>query len=487
MASLELEEFVFSESMTAPSIKDEDEEDLFGDDSVMEGVAAIIEGTGTDEPTPLPDEEEVEDLLSAKLMNGFMLLEIPCPRCLIPLVKKPVDGTDHGHHTGSADRKPKLVTPASIAAIPKPIKGIPFCVICENYVVTTQEEIQWLTQLKYLGEMQDQQQHGSSEEEMVTIDTRTLMELTAKLEGSSTSKASASIRTPSILNSTHEELSTAAPEQQDWLSRQSSSATNNTPSNSSMSSMILFKQSFSKFHKSPKSRRNRRSMDSSSVVSNNSGSSYCTLRGKRLMGIAASQDDEGVEIRMEGSSVAVSLEDSLATDNKSAASQQQREARDEDMEAIGALWKFVSSDNDDADERELVLPEHDYGDDEGEEPPNLDLLQHESSEGSDRSMVPPPDPLKKTTRPPLLPPTATRQTDSMTTAEETDLDDTVVGNTQEGEDEGVPNEDSMGSFDNVGNNNMVIVSDSIHYIDTDQEDDGQQQQQQQRQVKRWKK
>lgn len=78
-------------------------------------------------------EEEVERLLSERLVEGFCLLEKSCPACATPLVKRP-----------SSDAEESVLSASSNSSFERPVKpitGVPFCVWCEAHVVTESDEV----------------------------------------------------------------------------------------------------------------------------------------------------------------------------------------------------------------------------------------------------------------------------------------------------------------------------------------------------------
>jgi hypothetical protein len=91
----------------------------------------------------LNDEEaQIEQLLSDKLMQGYVLLEKSCPSCATPLVKKGVEDTDDPRHNAiKAMDNPVLVSSQSFEQPFRPIAGVPFCVACQSHVVTEEAEI----------------------------------------------------------------------------------------------------------------------------------------------------------------------------------------------------------------------------------------------------------------------------------------------------------------------------------------------------------
>ena len=74
----------------------------------------------------LMDEGRIEELLSEKLIHGFLLMERVCPRCVTPLVKQEV-----GH--GLRFKKQ--------CDINAPVPGVPFCVSCRAHIMTDEADI----------------------------------------------------------------------------------------------------------------------------------------------------------------------------------------------------------------------------------------------------------------------------------------------------------------------------------------------------------
>jgi hypothetical protein len=107
------------------------------------------------------NDDEVEHLLSERLLDGFLLLERACPACTTPLVKQPLD-TDTSntepwtpteskkaiskiqkmHSSGQDSPMSCATTPAT--RTPAPIPGVPFCVHCKAHCITHESEIQHL-------------------------------------------------------------------------------------------------------------------------------------------------------------------------------------------------------------------------------------------------------------------------------------------------------------------------------------------------------
>lgn len=98
---------------------------------------------------------EIENLLSEKLLNGYVLLESSCPVCSTPLVKNnhmvPKDLVSDGLPT----RQISMVKSESFDKQPfKPVPGVPVCVVCQSHVITQECEISILERtdsLKYKG------------------------------------------------------------------------------------------------------------------------------------------------------------------------------------------------------------------------------------------------------------------------------------------------------------------------------------------------
>ena len=185
-----LEEFAFSASTIAS--QDPDDAFLFSDSNTNTSAATVAESVGT----TTVDEEQVEALLSAKLMDGFRLLDQPCPKCMVPLIKlprnnetstledalsahsqkgdastlestaiaspedqsKPDDDDGTNEEASRCYETARIITAQSLEKVmeqrklhcvkQQPIKGLPFCVTCESYVVTKPSESRLLGKLK---------------------------------------------------------------------------------------------------------------------------------------------------------------------------------------------------------------------------------------------------------------------------------------------------------------------------------------------------
>ena len=166
MSLLDLEEFALSKSI--------DNTTDGGDESLLDGEGLEQLLDELPQSSAEPDEEIVEDLLSAKLMNGFMLIDKPCPRCLIPLVKKPYIHDANSQASSSISSRDKdfgafqIVSNETIHEVAKPIKGVPYCVLCDSYVLTNHNETRVLERLQAI------QILGRDEVAMIPSDENTL-------------------------------------------------------------------------------------------------------------------------------------------------------------------------------------------------------------------------------------------------------------------------------------------------------------------------
>lgn len=86
------------------------------------------------------EEDHIEQMLSEKLMQGYILLEKSCPTCATPLVKQVVE-EDSDHRATKAVDTPVLVSSQSFDQPFRPVAGVPFCVACQSHVVTEEAEI----------------------------------------------------------------------------------------------------------------------------------------------------------------------------------------------------------------------------------------------------------------------------------------------------------------------------------------------------------
>lgn len=88
------------------------------------------------------DEGKIEQLLSEKLMQGYVLLESSCPVCATPLVKNHHEvpknfPTEHETPT----QQPVMLSSNSFDKPFKPVDGVPICVVCRSHVITSESEI----------------------------------------------------------------------------------------------------------------------------------------------------------------------------------------------------------------------------------------------------------------------------------------------------------------------------------------------------------
>jgi hypothetical protein len=97
------------------------------------------------------EEARVEALLSDKLMDGYVLLEVSCPACATPLVKNDMNIADdddgiqnHHSHNSNNHMEPVIVPSQSFEQPFSPVNGVPFCVACQSHVVTDESDISLL-------------------------------------------------------------------------------------------------------------------------------------------------------------------------------------------------------------------------------------------------------------------------------------------------------------------------------------------------------
>ncbi|KAG7337904.1 hypothetical protein IV203_022434 [Nitzschia inconspicua] len=86
------------------------------------------------------NESKIEQLLSEKLMEGYVLLESSCPVCSTPLVKNEISSKD-GRKESSKMPKPVILSSNSFDKPFKPVDGVPICIVCRSHVVTHESEI----------------------------------------------------------------------------------------------------------------------------------------------------------------------------------------------------------------------------------------------------------------------------------------------------------------------------------------------------------
>jgi Sjogren's syndrome/scleroderma autoantigen 1 (Autoantigen p27) len=90
----------------------------------------------------MQDDEHIEQLLSEKLMEGYVLLEKSCPVCSTPLVKGVADDEDEGVFK---EIEPVMIPKGSFMQPFIPVEGVPLCVACTSHVVTQDNELNILT------------------------------------------------------------------------------------------------------------------------------------------------------------------------------------------------------------------------------------------------------------------------------------------------------------------------------------------------------
>lgn len=86
-------------------------------------------------------EEQVEDLLSERLLEGYQLIEKSCPECATPLLK--MDNNPH-EVDGNLLNNPVLIPNRNPEKPFEPVAGVPLCVACNSHVVTQECEMNML-------------------------------------------------------------------------------------------------------------------------------------------------------------------------------------------------------------------------------------------------------------------------------------------------------------------------------------------------------
>jgi len=307
--ALELEEFALSASTQG------DDSAYNGDESLLDGeredgtmvgveqtltVKSSMKSMKSLKSLTVPaatsmDDEKVELLLSTKLMNGFMLLDKPCPKCMIPLVKQPfvansegsfstltssnqdssnpaIENQENQDEDDESGETPRLVTNLSIQGIPKPIRGIPCCALCESYVVTNKSERALLEKLKSTSDPLALEGKGTAEE-IASLDTRMLSGIGVNTDNTPSNKSSKG--SSSNLESSAEFIVTKQKQ-----------------------STVFFRATV------PRHKRTKREAPpgpTGNITLRMASSTYSErstkIGGKTVMGLAASQDDLGVEMR----------------------------------------------------------------------------------------------------------------------------------------------------------------------------------------------
>lgn len=82
-------------------------------------------------------EEEIEDLLSEKLLEGYELIEKSCPGCTTPLIKMDINPTDQTEFL----EFPVLIPNRNPQKPFEPVEGVPLCVVCNSHVITQDSEM----------------------------------------------------------------------------------------------------------------------------------------------------------------------------------------------------------------------------------------------------------------------------------------------------------------------------------------------------------
>jgi hypothetical protein len=98
---------------------------------------------------------KIEQLLSEKIMEGYVLMEATCPKCAVPLVKNhqmvPRSLSNLSIDENDPTKK-KVVDRAILLPMEsfeqpfKPVDGVPMCVGCDSHVITQETEIAILEQ-----------------------------------------------------------------------------------------------------------------------------------------------------------------------------------------------------------------------------------------------------------------------------------------------------------------------------------------------------
>ena len=97
------------------------------------------------------NEARLEQLLSEKLMQGYVLLESSCPVCATPLVKNhhmvPKSLSVRSESFEGGTFKHNVLLPQDSFDQPfRPVEGVPICVSCKSHVITQETEISILEQ-----------------------------------------------------------------------------------------------------------------------------------------------------------------------------------------------------------------------------------------------------------------------------------------------------------------------------------------------------
>ena len=97
------------------------------------------------------NDAKIEQMLSEKLMSGYVLMEATCPKCVVPLVKnhqmvpKSLSMDENDGRKINVD-DPVILPAGSFEQPFKPVDGVPMCVACNSHVITSEMEIAILEQ-----------------------------------------------------------------------------------------------------------------------------------------------------------------------------------------------------------------------------------------------------------------------------------------------------------------------------------------------------
>jgi hypothetical protein len=89
-------------------------------------------------------EEIIEEMLSERLVDGCILLDISCPSCVTPLLKQMDDLLLGEVADDNSLKVAKSHLTTKSAQSLKPVDGVPFCVGCQAHVVTSVMELDML-------------------------------------------------------------------------------------------------------------------------------------------------------------------------------------------------------------------------------------------------------------------------------------------------------------------------------------------------------
>jgi hypothetical protein len=93
---------------------------------------------------------KIEQMLSEKLINGYVLMEATCPKCAVPLVKNHqmvprslsnLSGDENDPTNMNVVDKAVLLPVESFEQPFKPVDGVPMCVGCDSHVITSETEM----------------------------------------------------------------------------------------------------------------------------------------------------------------------------------------------------------------------------------------------------------------------------------------------------------------------------------------------------------